>query len=649
METTEIMAELTRARALPRGRALTRRLRTLASAAESGPDRELEGRVLIELATAYANAGEEDLAPVAYARLLHIYDEFPAELGPLTHSVHWHLKWMTATLVDSPSVPLAVTRRWLDELETRYRVTGYSARPVLALRAGLARALGEHLEAARLTRAALFAERDTMSDCDACEQDSWGTTAAAARDDAAALDYWRPVLDGERTCAEQPHRVASKALLPLLRTGRIAEARHAHLIGYPLVRHVESLRDALARHLEFCALTGNEARGLELLVEHVGWLTDPGADAAARLSFVVGVCVLLDRLAELGLAAVPLGAGTIASVRADLGAEIAALTARYDRRNGSDVVGSAVAARLAQRPLVDQLPLGIRAGRAERMLIPPPAPAAADPRDADRGEVALELAAEAATHLLDDPALAEERLRRALALGARALPPEHLARLGSQLVMVVSGQAGREEELADVALQAAARWDGISDADATHLTFVAARAFFRAGRHGAAAALFEQPLVAGARPYPDTEMAVLRSQYGKSLTMLGRHRSAARQFVEAARLVEHTPDLLLRAELAASAASALDACGADDQARVAYLRAADLWGALDRVAARSRCLRSAAWLQFWRDTTPIGEQQALTTLRDLLAELEGLDPGPEVTVELAQTRRQLANMEAREQ
>ncbi|MGN2640849.1 hypothetical protein ACTD5D_32695 [Nocardia takedensis] len=646
MDTTEIMAELARARGLPDGRTRTQRLETLAAAAKQGVDRALEGRVLIDLAKAYTHAGERDLAPVTYARLLHIYDEYPAELGSLSHSVHWYLKWMTWGLIESPAVPLPVIRRWLDELDQRYRVKGYSPRPVLSLRATLARDLGEHVEAARLTRAAVAAPSDSMSDCDACERDDWGATAAAAGDDRTALDHWQPVLDGESTCAEQPHRIASRALLPLLRLGRSADARRAHLVGYPLVRHAEGLRDAVARHVEFCALTGNEARGLEILTEHAGWLTDSGTDAGLRLSFAGGVCVLLNRLSELGLGQSPLGTGTVASVRAGLGVELAELAARYDARNGHGVVGAAVAARLARRPLLDHLPLGIKVGLSE------PLPArAADPvaGESERAAEAMALAEEAATHLLDDPALAEKQLRRALALGVRALPPEHLARLGSQLVMVMSGQSGREEELADAALHAAARWDGISDADATHLTFVAARAFHRAGRHGEAAALFEQPLAAGNTPYPDTEMAVLRSQYGRSLGLLGRHRDAARQFVEAAALVQHRPDRLpLRAELAASAATALDACGADDQARAAYLRAAELWGELDQIAARARCLRSAAWLQFWRDSATSDEQGALTTLRDLLAELEARDQTPEVAGELAQTRRQLANMESHE-
>lgn len=188
----------------------------------------------------------------------------------------------------------------------------------------------------------------------------------------------------------------------------------------------------------------------------------------------------------------------------------------------------------------------------------------------------------------------------------------------------------------------------ISDADAVHLTFVAARAFHRAGRHGEAAALFEQPIAAGKAPYPAAEMAVLRRQYAESLRRLGRFRAAARQFVEAARLVQDDPERIeLQADLAWAAATALENCDEDDQALVAYLRAAQLWGALGRVGSRARCLRSAAWVQVWSRSAESDERPWLATMGGLLAELEqlaGTAPSAEVTNELAHTHSQLADM-----
>ncbi|MEU7141227.1 hypothetical protein ABZ942_17370 [Nocardia sp. NPDC046473] len=852
MDTAEINEALAHVYSLPHGRLRVERLEMLAAAAKSAPDRNLEGRVLLELAESYTYAGERDLAPVAYGRLLRIYDEFPAELGPLTHSVHWYLKWMTWGLIDNPAIPLPTVYRWFDELETRYRQRGYSLRPVLALRAQLARKLGQVEESVRLQDEAMAAPRDGMSDCDACERDEWGTGRAALGDDAGALAHWQPVIDGERTCAEEPHRVLARALLPLMRTGRFADARGAHLTGYPLVRHSDSLRPSVALHIEFCALTGNEGRGLEILSEHARWLTDPGADAGSRLAFITGVCVLLRRLVTLGLGYVQVAGETVDSLLAELDTEIAGLCARYDLRNENAAVSTHVATRLARQPLLERLPLGLRsrlpqangiATGADRLpavenaegtssaastAADGAAPAAGSPANGDASAATLEfgggaspaistssaegvatnrglpaggtaamsdgvvsaggaatagsagvastggadtagndrpagdtastrgaigtntasgggaslagggsaairagsapgtaptggptsesgafpsggspsasaggavrgsgparvagapltgrtafvggavlttgvgrtvtafpeewpegvaseadrlaevqrLAEVGAARLADAPEHAEARLREALAVGAGILPAEHLARLSSQLVIAIAGQPDRELDLADVAVRAAARWEGLSEPDLLHHTVIAARAFHRARRHGEAAALFEQVMAADGIPYPPAELATVRAQFGDSLNALRRYQDAARQFAQAAQLVEHDPDRReLHADLALSAATALDYCDQDAAAVAAYQRAAELFGDLGNVVSRARCVRSAAWLQLWGSDERPGRPW-FSAMQNLIAELTD-DRSRATAEELAQTRRELSEM-----
>lgn len=262
-----------------------------------------------------------------------------------------------------------------------------------------------------------------------------------------------------------------------------------------------------------------------------------------------------------------------------------------------------------------------------------------------RGAEAIRLGELAAARLLGEPEEAERYLRAALESGAGALPAEHLARLHAQLVTVLSGLPGREADLAAAALAAAGHWADLSGDTVTHLVFVAARAWHRAGRHRRAAELFARAIAAPA-PYPAAEMAVLRGQYGRSLRLLGEHARAARHYLAAAHLVRDAADhACLRAELTWSAASALDACGADGPAALAYLRAADLWGELGRIGPRARCLRSAAWLRFWSAGTRAQRQPSIDALRALLADLEGLAPSPEVANELDHTRRQLADMQ----
>ncbi|MGK8489469.1 hypothetical protein [Nocardia asiatica] len=805
MDATAIGTTLTQVCALPHGRTRNERLETLAAAAKAGSDRALEGRVLLELARSYTSAGERDLVPVAYGRLLRIYDDHPAELGAMTYLVHWYLKWMTWGMIDNPSIPLATIERWFGELESRYRQRGYSPRPVLALRSEFARKTGDTAAAATWLAAAMAAARDRMSDCEACERSEWGVTSVHLGDDEAALSHWRPVLDGERSCAEEPHRVLAEALLPLVRTGRVAAARSAHLTGYPLVRHTEDLRPSVALHVEFCALTGNEARGLEIVAEHASWLADSAADAGARLAFATGVCVLLRRLVTLRLGDLPLADGTVESVRAELEVEIGALCARYDARNGNNAVSLRTAARLAAPPLLDRLPLGVRStlprlgsglvadgvvegsvspragsgpvageaaeggtapragsdsfagstadggvplragsgpvvggvmedgvlhrggsgpdadGVVEDSMSPragsgPVAGSTADggvlPRvgsgqvageaaegrtgarragsdlDADStadvrlllrvgsgpvaGEVAEDgmlprvggdradgaavddfsgdraaevrrLSESGAARLADRPEEAEAYLREALALGTPVLTGEEAARLGAQLVIAVAGQPDRELDLADAAVRAAARWEGLSEPDVLHHTVVAARAFHRAERHGEAVALFEQALVSGALPYPSGELAAVRAQFGRSLLALDRPREAANQFLEGARLVERVPERTdLHADLAWSAATALERCGRDQEAVAAYHRAAELSARLGEVAARARCLRSAAWIQVSAGADP---GRWLPSMRALTTELEALaDRSAEAAEELAHTRDQLAGM-----
>ncbi|MBF6324987.1 hypothetical protein OG935_14330 [Nocardia cyriacigeorgica] len=703
MESLDIDGELRRCRSLPHGRSRTQRLETLAAAARSGTDRALEGNVLLELARSYMYAGERDLSPMAYGRLLSIYDAHPAELGHLTYSVHWQLKWMTWDLIGNPAVPLPTVHRWLDEMDSRYRQRGYSARPVLSLRADLACAIGDHDNAIALRDAALTEQRDQMADCDACERNGWGVISAAAGDDEAALEQWRPVIDGERSCAEEPHRTLGKALVPMLRTGRIAAARSAHLTGYPLVRHNIELRASVGEHIEFCALTGNEARGLEILAEHSGWITEQAADIGSRLSFITGVSVLLRRLAALDMADLPVGEATVSSVRALLEAEIEEVVCRYDTRNGTEEYRKRVDERLTRQPLVELLPLGLRArslstrpvstttssgvaaagsgaaaagssaaaagsgapvaGPAGAALAPSDtgtavaygASATAEPVDdaaVDRSAEATRLIEAATARLNTDPAAAETQLRRALALGSGVLTREDLARLNSLLVSALAGQPGREADLADAALYAAARWSGLSEADAAHHSCVAARAFHRAGQHGPAAALFDQVVGDPDLGYPASELAVIGAQYGASLSALGRPGEAARQYVSAAKLIEHLPGHdEFRAELAEAAAVALARAGRSAEARAAYLRAAQLWGGLGRIGARAECLRRVAWMQTW-DADADSESPAwLATIEGLIAELSAaLDEGPsaeqdtDLAAELVTTREQRTQM-----
>ncbi|GAA2440764.1 tetratricopeptide repeat protein [Streptomyces glaucus] len=328
----------------------------------------------------YNYSSEKDKMFVPFARLLRMWDERPEDFDAYeAHSLHWVFKWMSAGMLDQPHIPLASVEKWLGEMERRYRLAGYSERAVRSAEFSVAAHVGDVARAERAYAAWLAADRDDMADCHACELHGQGWWQAEQGRDEEALRLWRPVLEGEFTCAHEPHTVLASSLLPLLRLGRLQEARTHHLRGFRLVRAMESMRGAYADHVEFCALTGNEARGLELLAQRPAYFTDDG-HPRSRMDFMAVTALLMDRLTGLGLGdrRVPGPAGrawTARELAAHARAEALALAERFDRRNGTPHVGRRVRARMDRAPLAERLPLGVRAARAGTPAAPSPAPA----------------------------------------------------------------------------------------------------------------------------------------------------------------------------------------------------------------------------------------------------------------------------------
>ncbi|WP_052457059.1 tetratricopeptide repeat protein [Streptomyces sp. AcH 505] len=349
----------------PNGAARNARAEELSAAAERTGDRALLRRSLSSLIDAYEYSSERTKMLVPFARLLQEYDTDAAAFdGYETHRLFWHFKWVTSNVVSSPDIPLDVVERWLADMERRYRVAGFSARAVRKAEFYLADTVGDAARADRAIAGWADTERDRMSDCLACEINTQGGYWSRKGEDAKAIEVWQPVLSGNDTCLEEPHRVLAHSLLPLMRLGRPADARSHHLRGYRMARGNESLLREIGEHIEFCALTGNESRGLEILSEHTAHL-GPLTDLESQLEFNGGILVLLRRLTDLGHGdrpAVPYRgtARTVSELYDQLYADATAIVDRFDARNGTAHMSSRLTERLARQPLVDFLPLGVR-------------------------------------------------------------------------------------------------------------------------------------------------------------------------------------------------------------------------------------------------------------------------------------------------
>ncbi|MFI8093674.1 hypothetical protein ACIF9R_36095 [Streptomyces sp. NPDC086080] len=362
----------------PYGRTRTVTAEELVEAAEQFAEPIPLIHALLELQEAYTYGSEPRKSPVVFARLLTLFDEQPDVFDErLRHLLFWRFKWVANALRALPEIPLASLRQWLTEMRDRYTKAGLDLQPYygqayqLAAHTGEDTALAYELWAGRA--------RTRLSDCEACEICERALYHLAAGDDERALRTWEPVLAGKESCQEEPARSISYALLPLLRTGRTDEARALHLAGYRGSRRNASMAGEIGRHLEFCALTGNEARGLELLAENRN-LFDEVESPRDLLDFLTGLEVLLQRVGELSHGDLP-AAGfpgrvwTVTALRAEVRDRADDLAARFDTRNGTTAHADRRRARLDRAPLLDTLELTLRTRGLDDVT--PAAPAAA--------------------------------------------------------------------------------------------------------------------------------------------------------------------------------------------------------------------------------------------------------------------------------
>ena len=442
----------------PYGRTRTVTAEELVEAAEQFAEPVPLVHALLELQEAYTYGSEPRKSPVVFARLLTLFDEQPDLFDDrLRHQLYWRFKWVAHALLHLPEIPLTSLRQWLTEMRDRYEKADLGLQPYYGQAYQLAAHLGEDTDLAYELWAGRA--RTRLSDCEACEICERALYHLDAGDDERALRTWEPVLAGKESCHEEPARSISYALLPLLRTGRIDQAREVHLAGYRGCRRNPSMAQEVGRHLEFCALTGNEPRGLELLAENRN-LFDEVDSPLDLVGFLTGVEVLLQRVELLGHGEQPAAgyAGrtwTVTGLRAEVRGRADDLAARFDARNGTTAHADRRRARLDRAPLLDALELTLRPRSLDDMAPATPVAAPAARTAAAVPDSLPELILQA--RKLDEQGHPDAhacwaRLRTLVAASDYTHPDDPavgpLVRLRADLLADEAGRAGNKDEFA---------------------------------------------------------------------------------------------------------------------------------------------------------------------------------------------------------
>lgn len=357
----DVKALLARAGGMPYGEARTILVERALKEAEAGRDPELIIEARFDLTAAYQHGGEPAKSFTTFSRNVAAYDANPGSFGEWqAWRLLWQFKWIMNDMRKFPEIPLSRAMDALDDMERRYRIAGGTLHAVHAQRCLNAWHLGEEDETRAWLRRWETTPRDDLADCEACDLSGRAYVLSGLGRDAEAVEAAGPVLAGEITCSSQPQGVLCTLLLPYVRAGRLEEAAAAHRRAYRIVQGKSSYLDHFGDHLEFLALTGNHARGLEILQRELPLLGRAPSPASAQ-RFMSGAALVLRRLEETGHADLTVRRAErdvpVPELRAELEAGARAIAARFDARNGGTVDAARLERTLGAEPLVEYLPL----------------------------------------------------------------------------------------------------------------------------------------------------------------------------------------------------------------------------------------------------------------------------------------------------
>ncbi|AGZ38321.1 tetratricopeptide repeat protein [Actinoplanes friuliensis] len=358
----ELWGLLREAHRMPYGAAQIALVEQVMRHADALGDRELGYQARILATTAYTYGGEVAKSFVTFSWCLSDFDRNPAPFHARSqHTLFWHFKYMVSALTKFPEVPLARTHAVLDDMERRYREAGHSLQAVHKHRYVVANHVGLEDEADALYERWNTTPRDDLSDCAGCDPSSQVTYLSQRGRDEEAVALAEPVLAGQLTCNEQPQTILRGLMVPYLRTGRLDQAADAHRRSYRLMRgNLADLWD-IGDHIAFCARTGNEHRGLEILQRHIDWL-ERAPSPAAGMNFAASSALLLRRLAALGHGDTVVhrrekGDITAAALGDELATYATELALRFDARNGTTTQSRQIADEISAEPFDVVLPL----------------------------------------------------------------------------------------------------------------------------------------------------------------------------------------------------------------------------------------------------------------------------------------------------
>lgn len=317
--------------------------------ADSHGDLEDAFDIRMRLVRSAVFAGVAHKGIVAYSWCLAQCDREPERFPE--QQILWEYKWILNHAMALPAIPLAELQRMFDDMERRYQRNGDQMYGLYDMRRSFSMRMG-FLDEARALHARLqHMPTDGYANCAACRQSAEVIAALYLQgDEAAALELAKPLLEGELYCSGEPEVSYGRLLEPLVRQGRMDEAKTLFAMGYKKLARQRKYLFIMGDYLRFAVLAGFLDQATAMLERHLAWAVESW-DLEDCFEFYLAATYYFATLQEHGRASIALrlpgkicealGAeiDSTAALRAWFHGQCVDIAGQFDQRNGNDFFG----------------------------------------------------------------------------------------------------------------------------------------------------------------------------------------------------------------------------------------------------------------------------------------------------------------------
>ncbi len=238
-------------------------------------------------------SGYQERGLVAFAWCLARFDEYPDAFDD--HELLWRFKWILAQATGFASISRERIIGLQEDMEKRLTQFGYNHRPILYLRVDNHAQMGELDEALKWYEKWKLTSRDEMADCAACEQDKAVMLMTYLKRDEEALAKAEPIFSGRMTCAEIPGLTFGRVIRPLIRLGKMDEAKRRHEEGFNRLTKNREFTWVLGEQLVYLTRVHDLAKAVRVFEKHLPWAVESKTDTVrfryyAASSALLNVC-----------------------------------------------------------------------------------------------------------------------------------------------------------------------------------------------------------------------------------------------------------------------------------------------------------------------------------------------------------------------